>query len=116
MGHIRPVCNAARKRKPRHDLLAVALKKHGTPAIGLLLDIIESETGVDFEISRRLQHLLDVDLSHSRTRWRCSTEHDADRRLVPVCRKTFEVFRHVAFKPFRHGCASASRPDGIANP
>ena len=47
-------------RAQRSDLLAAALAKHGTPAIGLLLDLLEADAG-DLHVDARLRRLIDLD-------------------------------------------------------
>jgi len=46
-------------RAQRSDLLAAALAKHGTPAIGLL-DLLEADAGY-LHVDARLRRLIDLD-------------------------------------------------------
>jgi hypothetical protein len=53
----KPSCNP---RAHRGDLLAQTLKKHGIPAVQLLLDLVEAEAG-DLHVDARLRRLIELD-------------------------------------------------------
>ena len=48
---------ASSARAQRRDLLAAALKKHGLPAVEVLLDLVEAEAG-DLHLNARLRRLI----------------------------------------------------------
>jgi len=54
--------SASRKRDHRQRLLADALRRHGVPAVALLLELIEADIGDHhIGIDARLERLVDLD-------------------------------------------------------
>jgi len=49
-----------RRHQHRSDLVAAAVRKHGLPAVEVLLKLVEAEAG-DLHVDARLRRLIDLD-------------------------------------------------------